>query len=147
MVDRALAGGPVRRERGLRARVRDLAEHRPAPVPLGLAGALLAVVLWIVLSIAFGVYIQHFSTYGAAYGAFGAAIVLLLWLYLSANAFLFGGEFNAELERAERIGDGAPPAASHRRPRSRRAARAANARGGRPAGERVTRRASPRAGG
>ena len=75
-------------------------------------GALLAVVLWIVLSIAFGVYVQNFSTYGAAYGAFGAAIVLLLWLYLSANAFLFGGEFNAELERAERIGDGAPPAPS-----------------------------------
>jgi membrane protein len=72
-------------------------------------GALLGVVLWIVLSIAFGIYIQNFSTYGAAYGAFGAAIVLLLWLYLSANAFLFGGEFNAELERAERIGDGGPP--------------------------------------
>jgi membrane protein len=75
-------------------------------------GALLGVVLWLVLSAGFGVYIQHFATYGAAYGAFGAAIVLLLWLYLSANAFLFGGEFNAELERAERIGAGAPPATS-----------------------------------
>jgi len=75
-------------------------------------GALLGVVLWIVLSLGFGVYIQHFATYGAAYGAFGAAIVLLLWLYLSANAFLFGGEFNAELERAERMGAGAPPAVS-----------------------------------
>ena len=63
-------------------------------------GALLAVVLWIVLSIAFGIYIQNFSTYGAAYGAFGAAIVLLLWLFLSANAFLFGAELNAELERS-----------------------------------------------
>ena len=60
----------------------------------------------------FGIYIQHFSSYGAAYGAFGAAIVLLLWLFLCANAFLFGGEFNAELERAERMGAGAPPAAS-----------------------------------
>jgi membrane protein len=75
-------------------------------------GALLGVVLWILLSIAFGLYIQNFSSYGAAYGAFGAAIVLLLWLYLSANAFLFGGEFNAELERTERFGEGAPPAPS-----------------------------------
>jgi membrane protein len=75
-------------------------------------GAVLGVVLWIVLSLAFGVYIQHFATYGAAYGAFGAAIVLLLWLYLSANAFLFGGEFNAELERTARMGDVAPPAPS-----------------------------------
>ncbi len=95
-------------------------------------GALLGVVLWIVLSIAFGVYVQNFSTYGAAYGAFGAAIVLLLWLYLSANAFLFGGEFNAELERAERIGDGAPPAPSP--PPSVRASRRVGARRRRRAG-------------
>jgi membrane protein len=73
-------------------------------------GAALGVILWIVLSLAFGVYIQHFSTYGAAYGAFGAAIVLLLWLYLSANAFLFGAEVNAELEGRERVAGGAPPA-------------------------------------
>ena len=32
----------------------------------------------------------------------GAAIVLLLWLYVSANAFLFGAELNAELERSEK---------------------------------------------
>jgi membrane protein len=75
-------------------------------------GAAIGVVLWIVLSAAFGVYIQNFSSYGAAYGAFGAAIVLLLWLYLSANAFLFGGEVNAELERRGRGVGSAPPAPS-----------------------------------
>jgi membrane protein len=75
-------------------------------------GAALGVVLWIVLSLGFAIYIKNFSTYGAAYGAFGAAIVLLLWLYLSANAFLFGAEVNAELERVERGGRSAPPATS-----------------------------------
>jgi membrane protein len=70
-------------------------------------GAAFGVVLWIVLSVVFAVYIKNFSTYGAAYGAFGAAIVLLLWMYLSANAFLFGAEVNAELERAERAAGGA----------------------------------------
>ena len=79
-------------------------------------GAAFGVVLWIVLSVAFAVYIKNFSTYGAAYGAFGAAIVLLLWMYLSANAFLFGAEVNAELERAERAGGSAPPAADARVP-------------------------------
>jgi membrane protein len=73
-------------------------------------GAAFGVVLWIVLSIAFAIYIRNFSTYGAAYGAFGAAIVLLLWMYLSANAFLFGAEVNAELERAQRAARSHPPA-------------------------------------
>jgi membrane protein len=72
-------------------------------------GAALGVILWIVASLGFAVYIKNFSTYGAAYGAFGAAIVLLLWLYISANAFLFGAEVNAELERAERGAGSSPP--------------------------------------
>jgi membrane protein len=75
-------------------------------------GAAFGVVLWIVLSVAFAIYIKNFSTYGAAYGAFGAAIVLLLWMYLSANAFLFGAEVNAELERAARAKGSAPPSAA-----------------------------------
>jgi membrane protein len=68
-------------------------------------GAVVGVVLWIVLSLGFSIYVRNFSSYGAVYGAFAAAIVLLLWLYLSANAFLFGAELNAELER----GAGAQP--------------------------------------
>jgi membrane protein len=75
-------------------------------------GAALGVVLWILLSAGFAVYIKNFATYGAAYGAFGAAIVLLLWLYVSANAFLFGAEVNAELERQERAVGAEPPAPS-----------------------------------
>jgi membrane protein len=73
-------------------------------------GAVTGVAIWIVASIAFGIYIRHFSTYGAAYGAAGAVIVLLLWLWLSACAFLFGAELNAELERAASAGRAGPPA-------------------------------------
>jgi membrane protein len=62
-------------------------------------GAAIGVGLWLVLSIGFTIYVRNFASYGAVYGAFGTAIVLLLWLYLSANAFLFGAELNAELER------------------------------------------------
>ena len=62
-------------------------------------GAAVGVGLWIALSLAFSIYVRNFSSYGAVYGAFAAAIILLLWLYLSANAFLFGAELNAELER------------------------------------------------
>ncbi|HEX7300293.1 MAG TPA: YihY/virulence factor BrkB family protein [Solirubrobacteraceae bacterium] len=77
---------------------------RPPPVRWITPGAVVGVVLWILLSAGFAVYVRNFATYGAAYGAFGAAIVLLLWLYLSANAFLFGAELNAELQRAARGG-------------------------------------------
>lgn len=75
-------------------------------------GAVTGVAIWIVASIGFGIYIKNFSSYGAAYGAAGAVIVLLLWLWLSSCAFLYGAELNAELERAERAGAGAPPAMS-----------------------------------
>ena len=62
-------------------------------------GALLAIVLWLLLSGAFSFYVRNFSNYGAVYGTFASAIVLLLWLYLSANAFLYGAELNAELAK------------------------------------------------
>jgi membrane protein len=78
---------------------------RPPAVRWITAGAIVGVVLWLVLSVGFAIYIRNFATYGAAYGAFGAAIVLLLWLYLSANAFLFGAEVNAELQRSRAVRD------------------------------------------
>jgi membrane protein len=81
------------------ALVYGLAPHRePRHVRWISPGALLAIVLWLLLSAAFSFYVSNFSNYGAVYGAFASAIVLLLWLYLSANAFLYGAELNAELE-------------------------------------------------
>ena len=64
-------------------------------------GAVAGVLVWILASIGFAIYIKNFSSYGAAYGAFGAVVVLLLWLWLSSCAFLLGGELNAELEKEE----------------------------------------------
>jgi membrane protein len=69
-------------------------------------GAIVGVLLWLALSFGFTVYVRNFAHYGAVYGAFGTAIVLLLWLYLSANAFLFGAELNAELARTRRSAHG-----------------------------------------
>jgi membrane protein len=75
-------------------------------------GAAAGVGIWLVASLAFAIYIRNFSSYGAAYGAFGAAIVLLLWLLLSANAFLLGAELNETIERARTVGRGGPPMVS-----------------------------------
>ena len=72
-------------------------------------GAAFGVALWLLASAGFAVYIQNFSDYGAAYGAAGAVIVLLLWVYLSANAFLLGALFDAELDRRETEPHTGPP--------------------------------------
>lgn len=69
-------------------------------------GTVSGVVLWIVASIGFSVYIQNFGTYGAAYGVFGATIVLLLWLYISSAAFLFGAQLDYASRRPEDEGRG-----------------------------------------
>jgi membrane protein len=75
---------------------------RPPVVGWVSIGAVVGIALWLALSAGFSVYVRNFSSYGAAYGAFGAAIVLLLWLYLSANAFLFGAELDAVRQASSR---------------------------------------------
>ena len=72
-------------------------------------GAVIGVLLWIVASGAFFFYVSNFSSYGATYGAFASAIVLLLWLYITNLCLLLGAEINAELERSERAARAAPP--------------------------------------
>lgn len=62
-------------------------------------GALLATGLWLVASIGFSLYAQHFGNYNKTYGVLGAVVVLMLWLFISAYVVLIGGELNAEMER------------------------------------------------
>ncbi len=69
-------------------------------------GGLLAVVLAIVASLLFGVYVANFGSYNATYGALGGVIVFLLWLWIVNNALLFGSELDAELERSRELHKG-----------------------------------------
>lgn len=62
-------------------------------------GAIAGVTIWILASVGFAVYIRNFSSYGASYGAVGGVIVLLLWLWLTNCAFLYGAELNKEIEK------------------------------------------------
>jgi membrane protein len=72
-------------------------------------GALVAVPLWLLVSYGLWWYVTHLADL-AAYGTFGAAVVLLIWLFLSNAALLFGAELNAQLSLAERAGPDPPPA-------------------------------------
>jgi len=70
-------------------------------------GALVGVLIWIVASLGFFFYVSNFGTYGATYGAFAGAVILLLWLYISNIAFLFGAELNAAVDGARSPARGA----------------------------------------
>ena len=65
-------------------------------------GAILAALLWAVLSGLLRMYVAHFGNYNQAYGAIGAVIILLLWLYLSAFAMLLGSQLNVVVGDAMR---------------------------------------------
>jgi membrane protein len=74
-------------------------------------GGILAVVLWMVVSAGFALYVANFGAYNKTYGSLAGVIIFLVWLWLSNVAILLGAEFNAELERSRAIAAGHPPEA------------------------------------
>ncbi|AKV03825.1 Inner membrane protein YihY, formerly thought to be RNase BN [Labilithrix luteola] len=63
-----------------------------------LPGAVLAVLLWLVISWGFGLYVSTLAGYAVFYGSLAAVAVLLVWLWLTSLAILVGAELNAQLE-------------------------------------------------
>ena len=61
-------------------------------------GAVVAVVLWLVISWAFGLYVSTLAEYAVFYGSLAAVAVLLVWLWLTSFAILVGAELNSQLE-------------------------------------------------
>jgi membrane protein len=60
-------------------------------------GAALSVVLWAISSVGFSIYLANFANYGVTYGSIGAAVGLLLYLYICASVVLLGAELNAAI--------------------------------------------------
>jgi membrane protein len=72
-------------------------------------GGLLAVVLWLIASALFALYVANFSSYNKTYGSLGGVIVFLTWLWITNIIILLGAEFNSEMERSKAIQQGHPP--------------------------------------
>jgi membrane protein len=72
------------------------------------AGSVFAVVIWLVASGLFAVYVSMFASYNKAWGSLAAVIIMLTWLWLSALALLVGAEINAEAERSRELRQGKP---------------------------------------
>jgi membrane protein len=72
-------------------------------------GGVLAVLGWVIASVAFAFYVSNFGSYNKTYGALAGPIVFLVWLWISNIMILLGAEFNAELERGRAIEGGMRP--------------------------------------
>jgi membrane protein len=60
-------------------------------------GSVVAIVLWVLFSTAFRIYLSYYDSYNKAYGSLGAVIIMMLWLYLTASALMVGGAINSVL--------------------------------------------------
>ncbi|WP_405666032.1 YihY/virulence factor BrkB family protein [Streptomyces sp. NBC_01166] len=73
-------------------------------------GSFLALLLWMIASAGFALYVAHFSSYNKTYGALAGVIIFLVWLWITNLAILLGLEFDAEMARQRAIDGGHPEA-------------------------------------
>jgi len=73
-------------------------------------GGVVAIATWIVASALFALYVANFGSYDKTYGTLGGLVALLVWLWITNLAILFGLQLNAEIERGAQIEEGVPGA-------------------------------------
>jgi membrane protein len=71
-------------------------------------GAMVALVIWVIATVAFFFYVRNFGSYNKTYGTLGGAISMLVWLWISNIAILFGQQLNSEVERGRELSAGVP---------------------------------------
>lgn len=74
-----------------------LGHYQPQRWSTVVPGALVATLMWWIVSAAFGLYMRH-APYGAVYGGLATAIALMLWMNLTSSILFIGAAFNAELQ-------------------------------------------------
>ena len=71
-------------------------------------GTAISVVVWLLASGAFALFVSRFGSFDKTWGSLAAVIIMLTWLWLSGVALLFGAEVNAEAERSRELRRGEP---------------------------------------
>ncbi|MGW0614735.1 YihY/virulence factor BrkB family protein [Streptomyces sp. NPDC002788] len=74
-------------------------------------GSVIALLIWMVASAGFAIYVANFASYNKTYGTMAGVIVFLVWLWITNLAILLGLEFDAETVRQRAIAGGHPPEA------------------------------------
>jgi membrane protein len=73
-------------------------------------GGVVALVVWLLASAGFGLYVSQFGSYNKVYGSLAGVVIILIWMWLTNLAILFGHELNAERERDLQLEEGVPGA-------------------------------------
>jgi membrane protein len=73
-------------------------------------GGVVALVVWLIASAGFGLYVSQFGSYNRVYGSLAGVVVILIWMWITNLAILFGHELNAERERDVQLKEGLPGA-------------------------------------
>jgi membrane protein len=73
-------------------------------------GGVVALVAWLLASGGFALYVSQFGSYNKTYGSLAGVIVILVWMWITNLAILFGHELNAERERSAQFEEGVPGA-------------------------------------
>jgi membrane protein len=73
-------------------------------------GGLVALVVWLIASAGFALYVSQFGSYNKVYGSLAGVVIILIWMWLTNLAILFGHELNAERERDVQLEEGIPGA-------------------------------------
>jgi membrane protein len=69
-------------------------------------GSVVGVLVWLAASAAFALYASNFGSYDKTYGTLGGVIAIMVWMWISNLAILFGAELNAEVERGKQFEEG-----------------------------------------
>jgi membrane protein len=89
---------------GVAGLVYYLGPNRPQRWRFVWPGAAVSTLLWLVSTLGFAWYVRNIAGYNVLYGSIGAAIALLVWMYVLSAVYLIGCEFNAEYERLHGLG-------------------------------------------
>jgi len=67
------------------------------------AGVIVATIIWLIASLGFSLYVDNFGSYGKTYGTLAGVVALLLWLWVSAYAVLFGAVLESVISQREEV--------------------------------------------
>ena len=84
-----------------------LAQGQRRPLKEVAPGVGISLAAWMVLSLAFSYYVEHFANFSVLYGSIATIVVVLLWLYMSGQVLILGAELSAALAQQKK--NAAPP--------------------------------------